>query len=159
MTDIIHRNAVRAILLTPEAAVLLMRIRLPGRPVFWIAPGGGIEGDEPPDTALRRELQEEVGLSAFEPGPLLWRRRHTFSVGAKRYCQTEAYCAVHTPRFEPAMSDAVEATVLDAFQWWSLDGLHRLTDPVAPRTLATIVDRYLRHGPPQGPLSLDVETD
>lgn len=159
MPDIIHRNAVRAILLTPEAEILLLRIRLRDRAPFWITPGGGIEAGEHPGTALARELREEVGLETADVGPLLWRRRHTFSVHGKRYCQNEDYYAVHVPRFAPVMADEAEATVLDRFHWWGLDDLHALTEPVAPRTLATIVAGYLRDGPPAGPLRLDVETD
>jgi len=41
----IHRRAIRALIIAPEREVLLMRIRAPeGGDYFWIAPGGGIEG-------------------------------------------------------------------------------------------------------------------
>lgn len=159
VTDIIHRNAVRAILLTPEREVLLMRIRLEERPPFWITPGGGIEDGESPEDALGRELDEEVGLTAFELGPLLWLRRHTFSVGQKRYRQNEDYYAVQVPRFDPVIRDATEASVLDRFRWWPLEELHALDEPVAPASLATIVAGYLRAGPPTAPLIRDVTVD
>src|SRR6267378_1635816 len=63
-----ERNAVRAILLTPDKRVLLLRIRLPGVSPFWIAPGVGIEPGETVYQALRRELREELGLTDFEAG-------------------------------------------------------------------------------------------
>lgn len=133
-----------------------MRIRLQGRPPFWITPGGGLEGNEDPRTALCRELREEVGLEPVDAGPLLWRRRHTFSVGAKRYCQTEEYYAVHVTRFEPVITDAVEAQVLDSFRWWGLADLRAIAEPVAPESLAEIVEAYLRDGPPSEPLALEI---
>jgi len=156
VTDIIHRNAVRAILLTPEHEVLLMRIRFTDRPAFWITPGGGIESGEEPAAALGRELDEEVGLTEFDLGPLLWKRQHTFSVYEKRYCQVEDYYAVHVPRFDPVIRDLDEASVLDEFRWWPIDRLFAMDEPVAPATLATIVDGYLRNGPPREPLVREI---
>src|SRR5882724_8526198 len=79
-----ERNAVRAIILTPDERVLLLRIRLPGVSPFWIAPGGGIEPGETAHQALRRELREELDLTDFEAGPVLWRRQHTFNWQGER---------------------------------------------------------------------------
>ena len=107
---VIERNAVRAIVLTPELKVLLMRIRPPqGGDWFWITPGGGLEAGESDEAGLRRELKEELGLERFDVGPLVWRRQHTFDWGGARICQREQYRIVHVAEFEPRMTDAVEA--------------------------------------------------
>ena len=77
--EVTQRQAVRAIILTPETQVLMMQIKSPEtQKTFWITPGGGKEGNEAPETTLRRELHEELGMTHFEMGPLLWRRQHTF---------------------------------------------------------------------------------
>ncbi|MEU9845649.1 NUDIX hydrolase [Actinomadura sp. NPDC048032] len=58
------RRAARALLLDGDALVLLRRT-VPGRPVYWTTPGGGIEpADASPEAALRRELDEELGATA-----------------------------------------------------------------------------------------------
>ena len=98
MTDVVERYAIRAILLTPEREVLLMRIR---------APQG----------------------------------------------------VVHVERFDPHMSDEVEARVLDRFQWWSVDALALIDEDLTPTSLHDILARYLQDGAPRSPLELEVLVD
>lgn len=55
------RHSARALLLDGDDLVLFKRI-VPGKPLYWITPGGGVEpGDADLDAALRRELFEELG--------------------------------------------------------------------------------------------------
>jgi len=154
-----ERNAVRAILLTPDERILLLRIRLLGESPFWIAPGGGIEPAETVDQALRRELRGELGLTDFETGPVLWRRQHTFNWKGDRLCQREVYHAIHTRYFEPRMSDHVESAVLDEFRWWKVTDLTNATERLTPLSLAAIVNSYLRSGPPVEPLCVEIVED
>src|SRR4051812_43465614 len=50
---------VRAIVLTPEGRIVLIRHSYaPG----WYLPGGGRRRDEAPQAAILRELREEIGL-------------------------------------------------------------------------------------------------
>ncbi len=157
---IVHRQAVRAVLLTPEQDILLMCIRPPegGQP-FWITPGGGLVEGELIEDGLRRELMEELGIDGFRVGPLLWRRQHTFDWGERRICQREEYRAVHVARFEPQMSDAVEAEVLEEFRWWPVAALATADEIFTPTSLAEIVNRYLTEGPPSEPLPVEVLVD
>ncbi|HYR91426.1 MAG TPA: NUDIX domain-containing protein [Terriglobia bacterium] len=155
----IERNAVRAVLLTPDERVLLLRIRLSGTSPFWIAPGGGIEPGETVHQALRRELREELDLTDFEAGPVLWLRQHTFDWNGDRLCQREVYHAVHTRYFEPRMSDQLESAVLDEFRWWNIADLAHATERLTPLSLAAIVNSYLRDGPPVESLSVEILED
>jgi 8-oxo-dGTP pyrophosphatase MutT (NUDIX family) len=145
---IIQRPVVRAILLTPDHEVLLIGMRSRRGTRFWLTPGGGVEAGESHAEALRRELKEELGLEAFEMGPLVWRREHTYDWRDRRICQREHYHVVETERFEPYMSDPTEAKSLDGFLWWRLADLVRPSERVTPRALADIVARYLTFGPP-----------
>lgn len=145
----IHRRAVRALIITGEREVLLIRIRPPhGGDCFWIAPGGGIESNETPEAALQRELAEELGLVDFELGPAVWRRHHIFNWGGRRISQREEYRIVHTDRFAPVMSDKTEVKVLDCFRWWPVADLSRAEERLTPLSLAGILESYLRDGAP-----------
>ena len=54
---------VRAILITPRNTLMLIKRLKPEREhePYWVAPGGGVEGNESLDQALLRELAEELG--------------------------------------------------------------------------------------------------
>jgi len=148
-SSVIDRQAVRAILLTPQHDVLLMRLHEPAsEEYFWVTPGGGILPDESIEDALRRELDEELGLRSLHVGPVLCRRQHTFNWLGRRLCQREQLHLVLVDRFEPHMSDPTETLVLDRFHWWALDELAQTTESITPRALSQIIARYLADGPP-----------
>lgn len=157
---VIERDAIRAILLTPDRKVFLLRILPPdGDAAFWITPGGGVEPDETPESALRRELREELGLEEFTIGPLVWRRQHTFNWGPRRLCQREQYHIVHVESFDPVMTDVTEAAALDRFHWWEIADLTHATEHLTPRSLAEIITEYLASGAPQGSIEVEVLVD
>lgn len=157
---IIERQAVRAILLTPASEVLLIRIQLPGlHEGFWIAPGGGLEAGESLEQALRRELREELGLSEFDMGPMVWRRQHTFNWDGRRVRQREHYHIVAVDRFEPKMSDPVEAKTVSEFRWWRASDLANAAERLTPLSLIQIVSRYLTSGAAPDPPDWEVLVD
>ena len=75
---------------------------------------------------------EELGLAQFVLGPLVWLRQHTFNWDEKRLCQREQYYIIPVARFEPRMSDATEAKVLDRFHWWPVTELARARERLLP---------------------------
>ncbi|WP_084219811.1 NUDIX hydrolase [Spirillospora albida] len=59
------RHRVRAVLLTPEGNLLLMKRIRPGVEPYWVVIGGGVEDtDAGPLDALHREIREEIAGSA-----------------------------------------------------------------------------------------------
>jgi 8-oxo-dGTP diphosphatase len=104
------RRSVRAIILTELNAVLLCRHAIPDPPgrVVWAAPGGGIESGETPHAALRRELQEEVGLDLGSDPPHVWHQEVVVAGHLPGYDGViNDYFLVRTTTFVPAgtMSD------------------------------------------------------
>jgi 8-oxo-dGTP pyrophosphatase MutT (NUDIX family) len=156
----IERRAVRAILMTPQREILLLRILPPdGSNPFWITPGGGLEDGESIEAGLRRELMEELGLTDFVIGPVVWLRQHTFNWAGRRFCQSEQYHIVHMDRFEPLITDETEAKTLDRFQWWQIQDLEHSRERLTPLSLSSIVNRYIAHGPPVEALPTEIVMD
>ena len=75
MSELRIRQAVRALLITPDQHILLVRFEFPTRTV-WSLPGGGIDPGETHLEALHRELIEEVGLHDPVVGAHVWNREH-----------------------------------------------------------------------------------
>ncbi|MFM7045557.1 MAG: NUDIX domain-containing protein [Ilumatobacteraceae bacterium] len=152
------REAARALLLTPDAEVLLVRFEFPGG-TRWALPGGGLDDGETHLDALRRELAEEIGLVDPEIGPHIWTRVHRIPfVNGMWDGQRERVHLVRTDRFEPAPQlapEQLEAEYVFEIRWWRagdiVDGL-----PFVPMTLAAHVRHLLRHGPPDQPWDVGV---
>ena len=53
MSSPLERRAVRAVLLTPSAEILLMHLEFPNQRWLWLTPGGGMEPGE--DAGLQRQ--------------------------------------------------------------------------------------------------------
>lgn len=54
---------VRAILLTQDGKLMFIKRIKPNGIPYWVAPGGGVEGDESLMATLERELYEELGAT------------------------------------------------------------------------------------------------
>lgn len=143
-----ERRAARALLLSDNEMILLLQIRSPEGDIFWITPGGGIENGEDAETALKRELFEELGLTDVHIGPVVWLRHHTFDWGSDRISKREEYRIVNTRWFEPVMQDADENTWVASLRWWPVSELSATQERLTPLSLATIVENYIRQGAP-----------
>ncbi|MFD6877306.1 MULTISPECIES: NUDIX domain-containing protein [unclassified Streptomyces] len=59
------KERVRAVLVTADDTMLVIRRTKPDIPVYWVLPGGGVEpGDESQEAALHREIHEEIAGKA-----------------------------------------------------------------------------------------------
>jgi ADP-ribose pyrophosphatase YjhB (NUDIX family) len=57
-------DRVRALLVTPDHDLLAIQRIRPGQAPYWVLPGGGVEAGEDLETALARELREEIAATA-----------------------------------------------------------------------------------------------
>lgn len=72
------KQVVAALIVRDDKILICQRTRHQPMPLKWEFPGGKIEPEEPPEDALRRELEEELGIRA-ELGPKVAVIRHTYA--------------------------------------------------------------------------------
>jgi 8-oxo-dGTP diphosphatase len=150
------RQAVRAIV-TDEAGRLLL-VHFVGGPEgdLWATPGGGIEPGESPESAIRRELHEEVGLLDPKIGPPIWTRTHLFTFLPQFSGQQETFflVPVQGQNGPPALSaKELLAEGVTGSRWWTLAELKdSKTTRFAPRNLPELYESLLIAGPPEKPI-------
>ena len=155
------RNAVRALAVTPQWDVLLVRFEFPSG-TRWALPGGGIETDEEPESALTRELNEEVGLTQPKIGKLIWTREHIIPFfDGKWDGQRELIFQVEVPhRFDPtpAMTPTeLQSESLHEARWWSFQEIvSESTVAFVPRYLSLYLKRLAEDGLPNIPIDVGV---
>ena len=155
------RRAVRAVLLTPDSSLLLVRFEFPSGTV-WALPGGGLDPGESHLAALHRELHEEVGMVAADVGPHVWTRLHVVPfVDGMWDGQEDRYHLVPvSDRFDPtpALSwDELRAERLHELRWWHVDQITAATDTrFAPGRLAELVGSLAANGAPAAPIDTGV---
>jgi [ribosomal protein S5]-alanine N-acetyltransferase len=149
----IQRRSTRAVLLTPENEILMMKLENEKMNwVGWITPGGGVEANEDDHTAIRRELHEELGLSDFEIGPLIWKRRHCLHWANQFIEQSENYYLINTEKFDPKPTldlNEFELEAFKGFKWWSFAEMQKSQEVFAPRSLSLLLSELASKGVPQ----------
>ncbi|MES1247735.1 MAG: NUDIX domain-containing protein [Actinomycetota bacterium] len=155
-SDLPVRQGTRALVLDSLGRVLMVRFQ-DASGSWWSTPGGGVEAGESDEHALRRELAEEVGLTAYELGPLIWTRRHWFVSPIRFAGQAERHYLVRVEPFEPQPAftpEQLAAEGVHEIRWFTLDELEQVT--TGPRRLASLVRDLLEHGPPAEPVDAGV---
>lgn len=150
------RTSVRAAIVAPGPLILLFRCGEPGKgDTWWITPGGGHDPGEDDLQALRRELQEEVGIPVEALGACLWTRTHTFVWRQDVLCQHErTYLVRVAAAVEPAPTLVDDGTL--GHRWWTLAELDTTDEILVPRRIAALIRAVLADGPPPRPFDAGV---
>ena len=74
------KNVVAALITRAGKILICQRTRHQPMPLKWEFPGGKVEPDEPPQDALYRELEEELGIRA-KIGPKVTTIQHNYGNG------------------------------------------------------------------------------
>jgi 8-oxo-dGTP diphosphatase len=151
------REAVRALLLDSDRRVLLVRFEFPTA-TRWALPGGGLEPGETHIEALRRELDEEVGLVDATIGPLIWRRLHIVPfLNGEFDGQREQIHLVECAPFEPQPRltwEQMNAEFVHELRWWTIAEIEASDAHFVPKDLHALVNQLLVDGPPLDPIDV-----
>jgi 8-oxo-dGTP pyrophosphatase MutT (NUDIX family) len=164
MTDFPIRDIARALVFEPGGRVLLIAYEAsrdvdPGRPGdrrFWFTPGGGLEPGETHGQGLRRELEEEIGVSDAPIGPEVGRFEGPFLLFNKPRYARERYFVVRLPddRVDTSRLAETEDNPVLGTRWWSLDELSGTRDAVEPKGLVALIRRVAADDLPASPVVL-----
>ncbi|USQ98163.1 NUDIX domain-containing protein [Caulobacter sp. RL271] len=142
------QRAARVVLLDENDRALLIRFEITRRNggfTFWATPGGGLEADEDPLTAARRELLEELGLDLVLTGPI-HEARAVFEHEGAPLENTDIFflarCEASAPRLIGL--DEAERQVMCAIRWWTADEIAASNEAIFPPDLAELIRRVGR---------------
>lgn len=146
------RQAARALVIDDADRVLLVQFSATGHE-WWAMPGGGIEEGEPELVALRRELEEEVGLTDAELLGPIWHRIHPWPDHPRFSGQAERIYFVRCAAFDPSPRlswEHLNAEGVVALRWWSPEELRdgEGTIDFSPSRLPMLVATLLGDGLP-----------
>lgn len=145
------RICVRALLFDPAGRLLLFRYRadphihnigeVPAGSDYWGTVGGGVEGDEDFETAIRREIAEETGHVDIALGPAVWRRRIGLMFYGSPLHIDETYFVARTAQTDlsTAGHTQIERKFVAEMKWWDVAALEQTTDLVYPRGMQPLV--------------------
>lgn len=146
--------------MSADNQVLLVRFEFPAG-TRWALPGGGLVPGEDHVTALRRELDEELGFAPSDIGPHIWTREHHIAFPDGQwdgqhehiYLLTVDQPFVIKPRWT---WQQLRDEHIHEIRWWSLDEIgQELSVTFVPQHLYRYVKDLLANGPPITPFDVE----
>ncbi|WP_419660098.1 NUDIX hydrolase [Desulfosarcina variabilis] len=148
---ITERQSVRAVLLSPDGKILMMKVRVEGPDgEIWITPGEGLKYGESENAALRREIREETDFDLVDIGPRVWKRVDVFRIDGQLFRQSENYYLCRVNDFEPVpilLDEGIERQGFIGFKWWSVEEIRNSPDLFAPRDIHRHLSNLIEQSP------------
>ena len=137
----VARPAARILLVDGRGRALLFRYVVPGRPPFWVTPGGAVDPGESFAAAARRELAEETGLDR-DCGPEVARRLVEFvTVEDVPVIADERYFRVDVDTLDVSAQGHtdLERRVMTEWRWFAPAEIAAYPEPIFPVDLVDLL--------------------
>ncbi|AGT32038.1 DNA mismatch repair protein MutT [Geobacillus genomosp. 3] len=138
------RKCARAVIINERNEILLQKFEfrdVAGNKVLWVTPGGGIEENETPVEALKRELYEELGIVVDVLDEPIFQLDVWIEGKHGSFISREIYYQI-TIQSDTALSTEQmtrnEKDTLKGLKWWSKDELQKIDD-FAPREILNYI--------------------
>ena len=164
MSDLPLRDTARGLIFDPDGRLLLIQYEAAidvdparhGLRAFWFTPGGGLEPGETHAAALRRELEEEIGVANAPVGAEVARRETPLLLFRVPRFVRERYFVVRlpSPEIDTARLAETEVDPVQGVRWWTLETLESTRDVVEPPALIGLARRIAAGDGPAAPVRL-----
>lgn len=159
------RPTVRLLIVDEHQRILMFKIEeavsldptQPALSIYWVTPGGGVEGDETFEQAGLRELWEETGIRLHRLGPLVWLRDRVLYFPDEAIRFQESYFLVLVSDVEVSLTNLLvhELASYRDHRWWSLAELEQSDEFFFPPGLAGFLRPLLAGQIPVAPILLE----
>ena len=150
------RKTARAIILTPQHEVLLMRVAFPWLDEdLWILPGGGVEEGEDVRSTIAREVYEETGATDIEIVGEAW--RNELVIAATNVHLKQRFFLVRAKHFDAEPTDLSEPEMnwVREYRWWTVNSLMTADIALEPEHIVDGIQNLISHGLPAEPIDID----
>lgn len=146
------RRTVRAVVLNSESKILLMQIETwpelrhenEKSRIFWCTLGGRLEKKETIEDALKRELFEEAGITAFSE-KLLAFGEQVLILNDFPSRLIESFYVVEVGLIDLNTTNLTEEekAVIKRYHWWTIEELANTKETIFPGCLAQLASQYI----------------
>lgn len=139
------RHVARVILLDRERNLLLVKYEeleptdpdREGPMIYWVPPGGKLEGNEDHRSAAKRELEEEAGLSV-DIGPWIWMRKQKLWLRNGLVSQEERFFLARIDDERPPVANRSSEDIAEV-RWWAIPDLKQSSSVFFPENLVDLL--------------------
>jgi len=150
------RTGARVVLVDVRSRIFLFAVDPGDGKILWIMPGGGSNPGETPEDTARRELAEEVGLTAAALSRCVWEREAVSMWHGRAIRSVERFYVARVSAHQVNMNGmgSDEARDVHRYRWWTLPEIVASPERFSPRALGTLLPPVLAGDLPAEPIPI-----
>lgn len=141
------RDTARVILVNSDKKILLLKYTYPNE-IFWLTPGGKIEGNETLLEAAKRELYEESGiLNAEFIEPYTFYSEETYLIDNEKVFFKEHifFAYIHNTEISLLNLNLNERNIISEARWWNIQEFIDSKENFYPKDLLPLIKKAIEY--------------